>query len=243
MVKKLLIISLMLSGLVIGAVSISAREAVQSQPTGLVPLISPVSTDSSAISEVNLQPGVRSPHVKKAQEVLKALGYLPSDLETTENFGPKTKEAIINFQKANGLPAAGFFGPATRNALKNRLQGSGAAGGAVIDKNVDIVCMKTAVEKRENALLTSYDTYAGKLKTASETRKTDLLAAWSVQDPKERHTAIKAAWEKYRQNVRTARIEWHQSRRTIWTQFVQDAKNCRASAVETQDLEKIEVAE
>ena len=113
----------------------------------------------------------------------------------------------------------------------------------MIDKNVNIACMKTAVEKRENALLSAYDTYVGKIKTAHETRKTDLLAAWSIQDPKERHTAVKNAWDKYRQSVKTATTEWNQSQRTIWTQFVQEAKNCKASAVETQDLEKVEVAE
>jgi peptidoglycan hydrolase-like protein with peptidoglycan-binding domain len=198
-----------------------------------------VSVDPSTIAEVNLQPGTRSLHVKKVQEALKALGYLPSDLETTEYLGPKTKEAIRNFQRAQGLPTTGFFGPMTRAALKKGLQESGA----VIDRNVDIACMKTAVDKRENALLTAYDVYAGKLRAARETRKTDLLAAWSIQDPKERHTAIKTAWEKYRQSVKTATTEWNQSRRTTWIQFAQDAKNCRASAVETQDLENVEVAE
>ena len=113
----------------------------------------------------------------------------------------------------------------------------------MIDRNVDITCMKTAVEKRENALLVAYDVYSGKLRAARETRKTDLLAAWSVQDPKERHAAVKAAWEKFRQGVKTAAGEWNQNRKTIWIQFAQDAKNCRASAAETQDLEKVEVAE
>ncbi len=237
MTEKLLITSLILFGLTV--VGISAQETGQVQSVAPVPLLSPMSVDSSIIPEVNLQSGTRSPDVKKVQEALKARGYLPSDLETTEYLGPKTKEAITNFQKAQGLPTTGFFGPATRAALKKDLQGSGA----VIDKNVDIVCMKTAVEKRENALLSAYDIYAGKLRTARETRKTDLLAAWSIQDPKERSTAIKAAWEKYRQNVKTATTEWNQSRKTIWTQFTQEAKNCKASAVETQDLEKVEVVE
>jgi murein L,D-transpeptidase YcbB/YkuD len=239
MVKKLLIISLMLFGLAVGAVGVSAQEAIQVQPAAPVPLISSVSVDPSTIAEVNLQPGIRSLHVKKIQEALKALGYLPSDFETTEYLGPKTKEAITNFQKSQGLPITGFFGPLTRAALKKGLQGRGA----VIDKNVNIACMKTAVEKRENALLSAYDVYSQKLRTARETRKTDLLAAWSIQDPKERHTAIKTAWDKYHQAVKTARIEWNQSRKTIWIQFAQDAKNCNASAVETQDLENVEVAE
>ena len=242
MAKKLLIVSSMLFGLlVVGTIGVSAQGTGQVQPAAPVPLISSVSVDPSAIAEVNLQPGIKSAHVEKVQEALKALGYLPSDLQTTEYLGPKTKEAIIKFQKEKGLPATGFFGPVTRAALKKGLQESEM--GAVIDKTVDIACMKTAVEKRENALLSAYDVYAGKLRTARETRKTDLGVAWSIKDPKERHTAIKAAWEKYHQGVKTATIGWNQSRKTIWTQFVQDAKNCKASAVETQDLENVDVAE
>lgn len=243
MFKKSSIVFLMLFGLVIGAVGASGQEVVQSQTTGTVnapaPLISSASVDASTIGEVNLPPGIKNIYVKKVQEALKSMGYFPSDLETTEYLGPKTKEAIINFQKSQGLPALGFFGQATRNALKKKLQEAGT--GTVIDRNVDIVCMKTAVEKREVALLTAFDAYSAKLKTARETRKTDLLAAWSIQDAKERHTAIKAAWEKYRQAVKAATKEWNQSRRGTWTQFAQEARNCKASAVETQDLENVEV--
>ncbi|MGC9049109.1 MAG: peptidoglycan-binding domain-containing protein [Patescibacteria group bacterium] len=238
MTKKLLIVPLMLFGLIVGVIGVAAQKMTPAQP---VPLISFVSVDASAVPEVNLRPGAKSAYVKKVQEVLKAMGYLPSDFETTEYLGPETREAIKNFQRANGLPAFGFFGPATRAALKRKLQEVGAR--AVIDKNVDIACMKTAVEKRENALLSAYDVYSDKLKTARETRKTDLLAAWSIQDPKERYMAIQAAWDKFRKSIKTATVEWNQSRKTIWVQFARDAKNCRASAVETQDLEKVEVAE
>lgn len=237
----------MLFGLIAGAVNVSAQETVQSQsatPESPAPLISPGSIDSSAasaIAEVNLRPGARSAEVKKLQQALKVLGYLPSALETTEYLGPKTKEAIIKFQKRQGLPARGFWGPATRAALKKELQAQRTE--AIIDRNVDIVCMKAAVEKRENALLTAYDLYAGKIKTARETRKTDLLTAWSIQDPKERHSAIKAAWKKTHENVKAATTEWNQSRRTVWIQFAKDAKNCKASAVETENLENVEVTE
>ncbi len=238
--KKFFIASLLLAGLILGGIKASAQEAVPATPATPVPLLSPVPLET-AVPEVNLQPGTRSPHVRKLQEILKSLGYLPADLETTENLGPLTREAIKKFQRDNGLPALGFFGPATRAALKNMLRAR--ASEAVIDRNVDINCMKTAVEKRENALSSAWDTYSGKIKTARETRKTELLAAWSIQDPAQRHTAIKAAWEKYRNSLTTARTEWNQSRKTIWGQFAKEAKDCRASAVETQDLERVEIPE
>lgn len=228
----------MISWLTVGSMGVSAQVQPIVAPAPLPPL---VSTDTPTIAEVDLQPGTKSPHVKKVQETLKAMGYLPSDLETTEYLGPKTRDAIMNFQKAQGLSPTGFFGQATRAALRKNFQGRGSA--EVIDKYVDIACMKTAVEKRENALMSAYDMHAGKLKTAREMRKTDLSAAWSIQDPKARHTALKTAWEKYRQSLKTATIEWNQSRKTIWTQFAQEAKTCRATAAETPDLEKVDVPE
>jgi len=253
MAKKILIISLMIFGMAVGVVNVLAQETNQIQSTSTVPLtasstplISSVSVDPATIAEVDLQPGARNPHVKKVQEVLKALGYLPSDTKTTGYFGPQTRKAIKNFQRAQGLAATGFFNSTTRAALKKVLKEGRKEGQVVIDKNVDIACMKTVVEKRENALLTAFDAYSTKLKTTRETRKTDLLAAWSIQDPKERHKAIKAAWDKYRQSVKTATTEWNGSQKEIWLQFVQDAKKCKASAVETvetQDLEKVEVTE
>ena len=262
MVKKLLMISLMLFGLVVGATNVlaiklqpppvpvgndSAERPTEAVSFNFDYMVDPSTTtngigtrvmiDPSTIAEVNLGSGTRSIHVKKVQEALKALGYLPSNLETTEYLGPKTKEAITNFQKAQGLPATGFFGPATRNNLRKVLTGGWES--MTIDKNVDIACMKTAVEKRENALLSAYDIYSPKLKTVRETRKTDLLAAWSIQDPKERYTAIKVAWEKFRKGVKTATTEWNQSRKTIWDQFAKDAKNCKATIIETQNMESV----
>lgn len=244
MTKNLLSISLISAGLILGAIGVLAQETTSAQPATSatpVPILSPVSVGSSDVPEIDLRPGIRHPQVKKVQELLKSLGYLPASLKTTENLGPLTRDALKKFQQDNGLPASGFFGPATRTALKNKLKER--VGEAVIDRNVDLACMKTAVGKRETALLSAWDTYAGKIKTARETRKTDLLAAWSIQDPSQRHQAIKSAWEKYRQSLKTARTEWNQSRRTIWIQFVQESKNCRASAVETQDLESVDVVE
>ena len=241
MAKKI-IISAALFGLLAAALGATAQTLTQNQSAaagGMVPLISLGVIDPSTIPEVNLQAGEKGPHVMKVQQALKSLKYLPADLEPTENFGPLTKQAIINFQKDNNLPAFGFWGPATRAALKNKLK----EGGAVIDETVDGACMRAAVEKRENALLTTWDVYAGAIKAARETRKTELLAAWSIQDPKARHEAIKAAWTKFREGVKAAGNARKQSDKDTWTQFVQEAKNCKASAIETSDLEKVAEAE
>jgi hypothetical protein len=64
--------------------------------------------------------------------------------------------------------------------------------------------MKTAVEKRENSLISAYTTYTDKVKTARETRKSALLNAWTIENWKERRAAINQAWINYRKSVRSA---------------------------------------
>jgi len=242
-VKKLFIFLILVS-LFFGMLEVSAQVTAQNQPVleNIVPLVSlETATDVLVVPEVNLRAGNRNQHVRKLQRILQSLGYFPIDTELTENFGPLTRRAITNFQRNNRLPMSGFFGPATRKALRERIKE--VKSEAVIDRAVDIVCMKTEVEKRENAILIAWNVYAEKIKTAIETRRTDFSATWSIQDPKERYSAIRAAWKKYRQGVKDARIEWNRSRNAVWSQFRQDVKNCRPSAVETPNLEKVETVE
>lgn len=192
------------------------------------------STQEVEVPEVNLRQGDRGPAVKKIQQILKDLGYL-LDVEPTEYFGPKTREAIKKFQEDNNLPATGYLGPATRKALRKKLE--------ELYKKVDIQCIKAAVEKRENALLEAWNNYVSTTTAVRQTRKSDLLAAWSIEDPKQRNSAIKSAWEKYRESIKNAHIEWLKARNTVWVQYVKEAQNCKAPLMERESLEKVEVPE
>jgi len=58
-----------------------------------------------------LKPGTRGDDIKQIQTYLTSKGYilgLPDGI-----FGPKTKQAVINFQKANGLTPDGLIGKLT----------------------------------------------------------------------------------------------------------------------------------
>jgi peptidoglycan hydrolase-like protein with peptidoglycan-binding domain len=240
--KSIIIVSLAVIGL------LAVQAAAFAEDTSLNP--APVSAESAlsaggsmptatAVPETNLQSGTNNENVKKVQEILKSLGYLGQDTQTTNYFGPKTKEAILKFQQANNLPVTGFFGPATRQALKNRIAQNAPISSAV----TDIACMKTAVEKRENAVLSAYDVYTAKVKTAREAKKTTLLAAWNIQDAKERQTAIKQAWKTFQDSSKTAWREFLTSKKTAWIQFEKDRVNCKApSTGESAGLEIIDAA-
>ncbi|MGL5713067.1 MAG: N-acetylmuramoyl-L-alanine amidase [Paraclostridium sp.] len=53
--------------------------------------------------------------VKLVQDRLNALGYYKCSID--ESFGPRCKQAVIDFQKANGLSADGSVGPITWGVL------------------------------------------------------------------------------------------------------------------------------
>jgi acyl-CoA reductase-like NAD-dependent aldehyde dehydrogenase len=93
-------------------------------------------------------------------------------------------------------------------------------------KEVDLACMKNAVEKREDALKTARETYFNKISQAYDERKTALLNAWTIQNHKERRQKIQEAWNNFRKSVKSAWSEYKKAHNQIWKTFVQDRKNC-----------------
>lgn len=75
-----------------------------------------------------LKYGVRSDAVRTLQQNLKTLGYY--DGSVTGNFGRLTKEAVYNFQKANGLSADGVAGAKTLSSISGKLSGNGSSSGS-----------------------------------------------------------------------------------------------------------------
>ena len=84
------------------------------------------SSSSSTSSSSVLKYGTQSDAVRTLQTNLKALGYYTGSV--TGNFGNLTKEAVYNFQRANGLSADGIAGAKTLSAIQSKLSGSSSSG-------------------------------------------------------------------------------------------------------------------
>lgn len=86
--------------------------------TGIAPEAIVIST-----TEAKLEPlppsGPYRPSVKEIQTALKNAGYYAGSVDG--KLGPKSKGAIEEFQKANGLTTDGKVGPKTWNALSKYL--------------------------------------------------------------------------------------------------------------------------
>jgi peptidoglycan hydrolase-like protein with peptidoglycan-binding domain len=68
-----------------------------------------------------LAKGMTGIDVQNLQMVLKRLGYLPASLNPTQYFGSQTHNAVLAFQKQNGLVCDGRVGAATSSALNKAL--------------------------------------------------------------------------------------------------------------------------
>ncbi|PIS04796.1 MAG: hypothetical protein COT81_04585 [Candidatus Buchananbacteria bacterium CG10_big_fil_rev_8_21_14_0_10_42_9] len=98
------------------------EENKNSNPT-VVNSTQPGTSSESSLAEGNfvslLTVGSAGDEVRQLQDVLKAEGFLETDIDSTGYFGPLTETAVKKFQAANGIDALGYVGPATRAALNN----------------------------------------------------------------------------------------------------------------------------
>ena len=75
----------------------------------------------------NLKLGDFGNDVKALQRYLNLHGFAValtgagSVTHETKTFGSLTKKALMKFQKTNGIPATGFFGPITRAFVNSHL--------------------------------------------------------------------------------------------------------------------------
>lgn len=93
------------------------------------------SGSSSISSSSLLRVGSTGPNVQSLQQQLKNKGYFKGT--TTQYFGSITKNAVMAFQRANGLSVDGIAGPATLSKLKTG--GSSASTGGSSSSNSTIL--------------------------------------------------------------------------------------------------------
>ena len=87
---------------------------------------SPSSTSSLLNTSITLQQGTKNDEVLKLQNMLTSLGFYTGN--KTGNFGEKTADAVIAYQKSKGLTADGIAGKKTLAAINADYSGSSVIG-------------------------------------------------------------------------------------------------------------------
>ena len=95
---------------------------------------------------------------------------------------------------------------------------------------VDVACMKTAIDSRENAIIAALDAYHVSLKAAHESRREALKAAWDKTEKLERRKALRDARKAFKENGKSARTTLREARKGAWDQYKTDAKACGHNA-------------
>ncbi len=102
------------------------RLAPQFAPSGNAPAASPATPSAGARYEM----GSSGPGVRQMQQALAALDYPCGSADGV--FGRRTRDAVVSFQKRNGLEADGIAGRAT---LEKLYSGTALGGGSAADGN------------------------------------------------------------------------------------------------------------
>ncbi len=92
---------------------------------------------------------------------------------------------------------------------------------------INPACMTTAVTVREDGIASAFGTVADTTSAALTLRKSELLTAWGLTNSNERKAAIKAAWSKYKNTVKKARLDYRVSAKNIWKTFNTAARACQ----------------
>lgn len=98
-----------------------------------------------------------------------------------------------------------------------------------VEKAVDIVCVQNAVEKRENAIIASFDKKSAAIKAALEQREINIKAAWAKENLKERIKARIEAWRIFKKAELAARAAYRQEIKKIWQDWKTDVRACKTN--------------
>jgi hypothetical protein len=101
---------------------------------------------------------------------------------------------------------------------------------ASLDTSIDLVCMQTAVAKREASMQSAQQVYVAAWSAALTKRAVDLKAAWQITTSKERMVAIRASWKTFHTSMKAAKKTHQESHKLAWKTFRTDAKACRGEA-------------
>ena len=101
----------------------------------------------------------------------------------------------------------------------------------VTKPEINVGCLQNAIDKRDTAIISSWDVFSPVIKTALETRKSALKDAVVKPTLKEKRMAVRAAWDAFRKTTRDARKKLQESRRVAWKQFRTNARLCGPQAL------------
>ncbi len=108
-----------------------------------------------------------------------------------------------------------------------------------MNKKVDLTCMATAIDTREDAVMTAWKNFSSTTVAALGVRKAALHTAWGMTEMKARTAAVVKAWKEWRTASMKAHKALRGERKAAWDAFKKTAKDtCKMATPkeESQDV-------
>ncbi|MDE1988447.1 MAG: hypothetical protein KGJ58_03885 [Patescibacteria group bacterium] len=102
-------------------------------------------------------------------------------------------------------------------------------------KGIDLICVQTAVDTRENDLIAAKTTQGNTTVTAYEVRKSALHDAWGIADKIAKKKAIKAAWKTFNDSMKKINRDWRIARNSAWLKSEKASKACGGKISASED--------
>lgn len=118
-----------------------------------------------------------------------------------------------------------------REAVKNR-RGSGATQTGITAEQ--LTCVRTAIAKREAAILTSNSTLFTATNSGLVARAAALNTVWTLTGQTDRKMARQTAWNNWKVVVKSAQSADKTSRNTAWKTYRTEAQTCKVPEALTE---------
>lgn len=111
--------------------------------------------------------------------------------------------------------------------IKNQREMNKSNSGAMISSG-QLACVRTALVKRESAILAASTVHAAATNSGLTTRASSLYKAWTLANNKERKAAINSAWDSWENLVKSASDIHKKARDAAWNTFRTEVKACKS---------------
>ncbi|GEM_PF-5047162 len=92
--------------------------------------------------------------------------------------------------------------------------------------SINLACVQSAVQTRESALQSAWQTFSSAGSSALTARASALQAAWGNAEKQARQTAVKKAWRDFNTAIRAAKKVHKTANREAWAAFRTARKTC-----------------
>ncbi len=115
--------------------------------------------------------------------------------------------------------------PTPSEAATGSSESSTATSTKGMNKKVNLTCMATAIDTREDAVMTAWKNFSSTTIAALGVRKTALHTAWGMTEMKARTAAVVKAWKEWRSASMKAHKALRGERKAAWDAFKKTAKD------------------